>query len=225
MEPVCPASCNNTPRSAPRRGRERLRRNEVLKYEQGQSLSCLEPYASEGGNIIGRDPRRIGNAGLEAAGFGECRRWKSSGRSASTAAPAPPRRSDTGCHRLLLLAITAWDECVPTSPAGAEQGTKCNVSREYGKGSGGEAPCAHNGPCRSPMPANCGLGRRVLGSGERATRSEETARECLLPDFPVTCHSRFTCLMTSRKSLRKSARRRAGKPGDRVCCRLGSQHG
>ena len=31
--------------------------------------ACLEPCAAEGGNLIGRDPRRMGKAALEAAGF------------------------------------------------------------------------------------------------------------------------------------------------------------
>jgi hypothetical protein len=31
--------------------------------------ACLEPCATEGGNLIGRDPRQMGRAGLEAAGL------------------------------------------------------------------------------------------------------------------------------------------------------------
>ena len=31
--------------------------------------SCLEPCATEDGNLVGRDPRQMGRAGLEAAGF------------------------------------------------------------------------------------------------------------------------------------------------------------
>ena len=31
--------------------------------------SCLEPCATEGGNLVGRDPRQMGRIGLEAAGF------------------------------------------------------------------------------------------------------------------------------------------------------------
>ena len=30
---------------------------------------CLEPCATEGGNLVGRDPRRMGRAALGAAGF------------------------------------------------------------------------------------------------------------------------------------------------------------
>ena len=30
---------------------------------------CLEPAATEGGNLVGRDPRQMGRLGLEAAGF------------------------------------------------------------------------------------------------------------------------------------------------------------
>src|SRR5215472_14531932 len=30
---------------------------------------CLEPSAPESGNLVGRDPRRMGKAALEAAGF------------------------------------------------------------------------------------------------------------------------------------------------------------
>jgi hypothetical protein len=30
---------------------------------------CLEPCATEGGNLVGRDPRQMGRIGLEAAGF------------------------------------------------------------------------------------------------------------------------------------------------------------
>jgi hypothetical protein len=30
---------------------------------------CLEPSATEGGNLVGRDPRQMGRIGLEAAGF------------------------------------------------------------------------------------------------------------------------------------------------------------
>jgi hypothetical protein len=30
--------------------------------------SCLEPCATEDGNLVGRDPRQMGRAGLEAAG-------------------------------------------------------------------------------------------------------------------------------------------------------------
>src|SRR6516225_1010929 len=31
--------------------------------------SCLEPCATEGGNLVGRDPRKMGSSGLMAAGF------------------------------------------------------------------------------------------------------------------------------------------------------------
>lgn len=31
--------------------------------------ACLEPCATEGGNLVGRDPRRMGCSGLTAAGF------------------------------------------------------------------------------------------------------------------------------------------------------------
>jgi hypothetical protein len=31
--------------------------------------ACLEPCPTEGGNLIGRDPRQMAKAGLEAAGF------------------------------------------------------------------------------------------------------------------------------------------------------------
>jgi len=31
--------------------------------------SCLEPCTTEGGNLVGRDPRQMGRAVLEAAGF------------------------------------------------------------------------------------------------------------------------------------------------------------
>jgi hypothetical protein len=31
--------------------------------------ACLEACEAEGGNLVGRDPRRMGKAGLEAAGF------------------------------------------------------------------------------------------------------------------------------------------------------------
>src|SRR5215469_16154353 len=31
--------------------------------------TCLEPCATEDGNLVGRDPRQMGRIGLEAAGF------------------------------------------------------------------------------------------------------------------------------------------------------------
>ena len=32
-------------------------------------IDLLEPESSQGGNLVGRDPRKIGRAGLESAGF------------------------------------------------------------------------------------------------------------------------------------------------------------
>jgi hypothetical protein len=32
-------------------------------------MTCLEACATEGGNLVGRDPRQMGRAGLEASGF------------------------------------------------------------------------------------------------------------------------------------------------------------